>query len=318
MIVACRVFLSLVLFALLLSYGGRAAGGTLLLDLSGENWSIAPDPQNAGRGLEWWKGPTPDAKPARVPGIIQTVLPGYHGVAWYWRDFDAPANPYSQGRWLLRFGAVDYLAEVWVNGVSVGGHEGGETPFTLDITDAVKPGAANHLAVRVLNPTAEPIDGIVLAETPHRNKAPANITVGGMYNEGGITEPVELLWCPAVRIEDVFVRPDWKTGHVRIQATVQNNTEAQAAASICFAAGPARSGLVVADTERQVDLNPGDTIVEADLDVPDHQLWNVDNPYLYRLDTRLSQETIPAQDLHSVRFGFRDFRVEKGYFRLNG
>lgn len=40
-------------------------------------------------------------------------------------------------RVLLTFGAVDYLAEVWVNGRPVGGHEGGETPFTLDLTAAL-------------------------------------------------------------------------------------------------------------------------------------------------------------------------------------
>ena len=61
-----------------------------------------------------------------MPWIIQEAFPGYHGVAWYWRDFNAPANPHAGGRYLLRFWAVDYLAEVWLNGVHVGGHEGGE------------------------------------------------------------------------------------------------------------------------------------------------------------------------------------------------
>ncbi len=51
---------------------------------------------------------------------------------------------------------MDYKADVWLNGVLVGGHEGGETPFTLDVTEAIKPLATNRLAVRVLNPTNEP------------------------------------------------------------------------------------------------------------------------------------------------------------------
>ena len=49
---------------------------------------------------------------------------------------------------MLRFWAVDYLAEVWLNGRRVGAHEGGETPFVLDVTDAIKPGEGNRLAVR--------------------------------------------------------------------------------------------------------------------------------------------------------------------------
>jgi len=50
------------------------------------------------------------------PGIFQEVFPVYHGVVWYWREFTPPAHPYAQGRYLLRFGAVDYLGDVWVTG----------------------------------------------------------------------------------------------------------------------------------------------------------------------------------------------------------
>jgi hypothetical protein len=153
--------------------------------------------------------------------IIQEVFPAYHGVAWYWREFTAPENPLPGGRTLLRFAAVDYLAEVWVNGISVGGHEGGETPFVLDVTGAIRTDARNLLAVRVLNPTNERIDGIVLAETPHRNKAVPYFN-GRSFNTGGITETVELLLVLAVRVEDVYARPDPKTGRVVLSADVVN------------------------------------------------------------------------------------------------
>jgi hypothetical protein len=61
----------------------------------------------------------------KVPWIIQDAFPGYHGVAWYWRDFVAPTNPHPQGRGLLRFWAVDYKAEVWLNGQPAGGVDTG-------------------------------------------------------------------------------------------------------------------------------------------------------------------------------------------------
>ena len=80
-----------------------------------------------------------DTRPTKVPWVIQDIFPDYHGVAWYWREFDAPANPHRGGRYLMRFEAVDYLAEVWVNGQRVGSHEGGDTPFELDVTDALRP-----------------------------------------------------------------------------------------------------------------------------------------------------------------------------------
>src|SRR4029079_1642619 len=111
-----------------------------------------------------------EARKAPVPGIIQQVFPDYHGIAWYWHRFRTAETPAANQRCVLHFGAVDYLADVWLNGVLIGGHEGGETPFTLDVTDALKPDGENLLAVRVLNPSDEPTDGIRLQETPHRNK----------------------------------------------------------------------------------------------------------------------------------------------------
>src|SRR5580698_8829218 len=143
--------------------------GTPVLRLDGE-WSIAKDPENVGRAEQWFKSDLRGSSPARVPGVIQEAFPAYHGVAWYGRSFTAPANPNPQGRYLLRFGAVDYLADVWVNGIHVGGHEGGETPFVLDVTEAIGPKVDNRLTVRVLNPGNNPIDGIVLDETPHQHK----------------------------------------------------------------------------------------------------------------------------------------------------
>ena len=134
-------------------------------------WLLAVDPQNVGRQQKWFEHePAGAAKPAKVPWIIQEAFPGYHGVAWYWRDFTAPQLPREPARHLLRFWAVDYKADVWLNGVAVGSHEGGESPFVIDVSKAIRPGQSNRLTVRVLNPTHQAIDGIVLNETPHRNK----------------------------------------------------------------------------------------------------------------------------------------------------
>ena len=139
-----------------------------VVSLDGPGWLLATDPKNVGREQKWWEKPVAEAKAARVPGILQEAFPTYHGVAWYWRDLTPPANPHAQGRYLLRFWNVDYLADVWLNGVHVGRHEGACEPFVLDVTEAVKPQAVNRLAVRVLNPTNEPIDGIKLVgDRPH-------------------------------------------------------------------------------------------------------------------------------------------------------
>ena len=191
---------------------------TLTLSLDGEGWLLGTDPKNVGRTELWFNAPTKEAKPTRVPWIIQEAFPAYHGVAWYWRDFDAPTNPHPQGRCLLRFWAVDYLAEVWLNGVKVGGHEGGEGVFVLDVTDAIMPGK-NRMAVRVLNPTNEPIDGIVLAEDAATLQSDP-LRPWRLYNDGGIVDSVELLLAPAAYLTDLHLEPDPKTGIIGIRAHV--------------------------------------------------------------------------------------------------
>ncbi len=282
--------------------------------LDGE-WLLATDPQNIGREHGWWKAPVPEAQTAKVPWIIQGTFPAYHGVAWYWREFVPPSNPHPEGKYLLRFWAVDYLADVWLNDVWVGGHEGGETPFVLDVSDLVRPGAANCLAVRVLNPTNEPIDAVVLKETPHRNKA-VPFWAGASYNSGGITDSVELLLVAAVRIEDPFVRPDSPTGTLSLRLQVRNAKAGPEPCRIEFAVAPAASGETLAHHSLEREILPGSTVVEAKLTVREPRLWDLNDPFLYRVTVRVTADN--DADEYSVRCGFRDFRFERGCFRLNG
>ena len=73
----------------------------------------------------------------------------YEGVCWFAREFEVPEAAVG-GTARLRFGAVNYLANVYLNGEKVGSHEGGYTEFVLDVTGKLKPGT-NHLAVQVDN-----------------------------------------------------------------------------------------------------------------------------------------------------------------------
>src|SRR5690349_11689989 len=131
-------------------------------------------------------------------------LRDYMGVAWYRTSLDVPRLDKGK-RAILRFGAVDYFSEVFINGKSIGTHEGGYTPFSFDITDALKPGT-DELVVRVIDP---PMD-----EKENRARFPEML-----YNEiphgkqnwyvqtGGIWQPVTLDIKPALYIEQVHVTP---------------------------------------------------------------------------------------------------------------
>ena len=296
---------------------GQTPGTVTLLD--GNAWRIATDPQNIGREQKWFEAPRPDAKATRVPWIIQEAFPGYHGVAWYWRDFDAPVNPHDNGHYLLRFWQVDYLAEVWLNGTMVGRHEGGESSFTLDITRTIKPGQKNRLAVRVLNPTNTPIDGIVLKQTGKRCKS-LPFSAGGSFNHGGITESVELLCVAPVYVDDLYVLPRFGEikNNLQVRATVRNTAPQARRGTLEISVAPALTGKTTVVTRLAREFRPGDSTETTDLTIDSPRLWQLGDPYLYRVTVRVQIDGAASIDEQSTRCGFRDFRFSDGYFRLNG
>ncbi len=245
----------------------------------------------------------------------------YHGVAWYWLRFSPAATAAGGQRSLLRFGAIDYMAEVWLNGVAVGGHEGGETPFALDVTEALVPGE-NLLAVRVLNPTDEPIDGIKLQETPHRNKfVTANFQPGRSFDVGGIVLPVTLQVVPAVRVADLYAQPDPATGQITLTVTVRNDTGAPASGRLAAQASPANSADTLAAASIDGLFAVGETSYTIELRIAQPRLWDLGDPYLYRTTVDLAatgENGAAFAHRAAARCGFRDFRVVDGFFQLNG
>src|SRR5215208_1790820 len=167
-------------------------GWQMLVDRTG-NLKIA----DTGKSQGWRKVQVGLSWNAQFPGLRD-----YMGVAWYRTQLPQPNLSNGQTA-ILEFGAVDYFGEVFVNGKRVGEHEGGYTPFTFDITDALRAGA-NELVVRVIDP---PMD-----ERENRARFPEM-----MYNEiphgkqnwyvqtGGIWQPVTLRVCPQFCIEGVQV-----------------------------------------------------------------------------------------------------------------
>ncbi|MBI2301992.1 MAG: hypothetical protein HYU66_24070, partial [Armatimonadetes bacterium] len=281
---------------------------TLVSCLDVLDWNVATDPDNHGIADGWFSAAPEHAKHTPIPWIIQAPFPGYHGVAWYHASFAAP----DRGkRTLLRFWAVDYHATVWLNGQFIGCHEGAESPFVLDVTGAVAD--SNLLAVRVVSPCHEPIDGLLLSEIPHRNAA-VPYRAGSAWAQGGIMDSVELLQAPVVRLADVFVQADLD-GRVRVALEVDNAGRATRG-RIELTVAPAHGGETVAVGTQRSSFRKGTSVVEAELRVPDPRRWELAEPNLYRLTARL--RIGEEWDELSTRFGFRDFRFERGHFRLNG
>jgi beta-galactosidase/beta-glucuronidase len=156
-------------------------------------WRARLDPTDSGLAENWQRHD--DAafdRQLEVPLAWQAADPSlrqYAGAVWYRCTFQVPSAWRTADTELaVRFNAVDYRAEVWINDTYVGAHEGGYTPFELDITQAVERGVENTLTLRAFDPTD-------LAEIPHGKQG------GGWYTRvSGPWQSVWLLARPAQRI----------------------------------------------------------------------------------------------------------------------
>ena len=221
------------------------------------HWKICIDPGNEGLDAQWQDAVPLQAVDAPVPGIIQQVFPDYQGLAWYWCEL-APLPVPPGHRVLLRFESVDYAARVWVNGHEVGAHEGDGLPFEVDATEFLLPERPNLLAVRVINPTRDPIDGLVLAEVPHANKTVAGeFRPGQGYNAGGIVGDVVVRVEPAVRLLDVVVRAQLATGVISVDVTVPTDLAAGPSMAVSVLVSEDGTGFHVARARQLVDAGDG-------------------------------------------------------------
>src|SRR5437764_1425090 len=140
-------------------------------------------------------------------------LRDYMGVAWYRTTFERP-DLGADRRAILRFGACDYFAEVFVNGQRVGTHEGGYTPFVFDVTEHLRAGA-NELLLRVTDPPMDERENrarfpeMLYDEIPHGKQ-------DWYVQTGGLWQPVWLELRPSLYIQRVHVTPK-PSGEVRVE-----------------------------------------------------------------------------------------------------
>ena len=162
-------------------------GQVLSLDTP-DQWLLSADPGNVGGQEQWWErsstGRETCTRSGHDAGDVRRVP--RRGLVLAHRS-SIPANPHADGRYILRFWSVDYYIEVWVNGRAVGHHECVDSMVEFDITPAVRPDAENLVAVRIVNPSNTPIDGMVIRECPGRNRIDP-WSPGACYNNGGLID----------------------------------------------------------------------------------------------------------------------------------
>ena len=195
-----------------------------------------------------------------LSGVGRTV--GKDNNLWYRRSFTVPKGWRGQ-RVLLHFGAVDWKADIWVNGILAGGHTGGYTPFSLDITDALQAGQ-NTLTVRVWDGT----------DTGFQPRGKQVSKPGGIWYTSvtGIWQTVWLEPVPQQYIAGLRTTPDLDAGCIRVQA--EGVTRGVVEAQLLDA------GKVVASAQSLAGA-------PAEISLPDAHLWSPEDPFLYDLEVSL-------------------------------
>ena len=276
------------------------------------SWTVIFDDANVGRELHWERADRFDAWPEReqvaVPSCLEEYRLDYQGVAWYGRRFATPSE-WAGCPMLLQFDAVNYRAEVWLNGEPAGAHDGGYTGFALEVGDLVRPGANNFLAVRVITPLITRdvrIDGLGRDEMPHWRAAIA----------GGIWQPVRLIATGPVRIADLVLLPEPRTGEVEVAVEWENTAARSAAVEMRLDILPWATPVCAASSTQTLAAPPGRGTLQARLRVPGPALWDLEQPNLYPLKVELVADG-HGSDLTERRFGFREFTARDGRFYLN-
>ncbi|MDR3229457.1 MAG: hypothetical protein LBT53_08635 [Puniceicoccales bacterium] len=220
----------------------------------------------------------PFAIESSLSGVQKTLGPGK--LLWYQRDFEVPAAWDGQAV-RLNFGAVDWHAEVWVNGTRVGGHKGGYTPFSFDITPHLKKAGPQRLVVRVYDGTDK----------------------GNGYQPVGkqLSVPRTIWYTPVSGIwQTVWLEPVPKENHItEVRATPDIDTGA-----LYVDVDAAKNGRrtrvkfkVLDKTGREVVSGQGKLNNRIKVIVDNPVLWSPENPYLYTLSVTLSDN---GKDLETV------------------
>jgi len=283
-------------------------------------WHILHDPGNTGKKERWFKAIPGRAKPAPVPGIIQQVFPDCHGVAWYWIKFQTILKKNPGSSYAVKFHEVDYYADIWLNGALLGSHEGAEFAFEVGCGKALKFSGENLLAVRVINPVEEPIDGFAIEDIAHRFKFSKQYMAGTMYNFGGITQAVELVENNPVRITDVHARADIDKNCIKASVTIRNSHKSNAKCRLSATVTLRNSDKPMTSCSLSIEAPCGESSHQLTMPVAQPRWWSPDDPqfYLVTVEIDAGAGTRSCRDQKTVRCGFRELRVEKGYFRLNG
>lgn len=263
------------------------------------HWDVIVDQYDQGRRLKVYENKTAespeefyeykfsDAVRLSVPGDWNSQMPElklYEGTVWYGRHFNAKKE--ADKRNILYFAGVNYRSTVYLNGKEIASHEGGFTPFEIDVTDCINEG-----------------DNFLVVETNNTRKEDAIPAMSfDWWNYGGITRDVMLIFVPDNYIEDYFVRLRKGSSEIIDVDLKMSEPKPDVKVSISI---PELGKNIEAETDSEGRI-------KTSIKVKNLKRWEPGKPYLYDV------EFTGDKDKVSERIGFRNIDVDGTKILING
>jgi beta-glucuronidase len=298
----------LVIILLILSVPALASSR---IDLD-RDWQFRIDAHENGEVLGWQKHLPVGTESVVVPHTWNLgEYDNYLGKAWYFRNFDIPAQ--SPGmRVELHFGATFYSSHVWVNGVEVGSHEGGYTAYWFDITPQLH--STNYLAVEIDNRiTEQTIPGFAMRQGVPRD------AWYDWWDYGGIVRDVWLKVSGPIEIQRQRIRSQIQSNSASVQDHIYltNGLKRSQAVSVHLTAFEPDNRIAATQTG-SLTVAPGDTEIDLSLVLASPKLWGIDHPNVYRMLVDIADGSGKVLDEQDDTFGLRTIEIRDRHLLING
>ena len=266
------------------------------MNLNGE-WQFEFDFGDSGEARGLYKNDKEYSKLIQVPFCPESKLSGiehkdFMNAVWYRREVELTKKQ-LQDKVFIHFGAVDYLATVYVNEKKVGSHKGGSVSFSFDISDFVTEGT-NIICVQAQDETRNRM-------VPTGKQSDKYDSYGCLYTRTtGIWQTVWLEFVPKSYIAKVKLTPDMDNVALNLEATLVGEERLEAEVRY--------KGRVVGKAE--VESQGGLAYIHIPLD--EKHLWEIGNGRLYDLYLEYGEDKVQSY------FGLRSVRLDGRKFLLNG
>lgn len=284
------------------------------MNLNGE-WDFNFDDENIGLKGKWYENFIGDKKIV-VPFAYQTKLSGindasFHDIVWYRRKFTIPQQ-WKGKDILLNFGAVDYRAWVFVNGQLTMFHEGGNTTFSIDITDFLLADTENELVLRVEDPSEDTTIPRGKQYWHEKSQSIFYTRTTGIWQTVWI-EPVD-----KCRIKSVRWTPDIDNGDIILEFDVNSIFEGlELQVEISFKGKKlVNDKIMIYEAYNKRVYNIRNRFVERSNIHDSGWYWTPETPNLFDVALSLYRGSDVADSV-ATYFGMRKVSVRYGKFHLN-